>query len=204
MQNIKCVTVGDGAVGKTCLLMSYVGNSFSGDYIPTIFDNYSANVMVNGQIKTLNLWDTAGQEDYDRLRVLCYPSTDVFLVCFSLTSPVSMQNVRRKWVPEIRKANPTAHIVLCGTKLDLRQDYETLNFLRDRGLAPISTNEGDALAKEVGAYAYVEASSVTQEGMKMVFDTIVMCQIESSQQTMRKKKRSHPLASCIPLFSKLV
>jgi Ras-related C3 botulinum toxin substrate 1 len=203
MQNIKCVTVGDGAVGKTCLLMSYVSNAFSGDYIPTVFDNYSANVMVNGQIKTLNLWDTAGQEDYDRLRVLCYPSTDVFLICFSLTSPVSMQNVRRKWVPEIRKANPTAQIVLCGTKLDLRHDEETLTYLRDRGLAPVSTKEGGALAEEVGACAYIEASSVTQEGMKKVFDTIVMCQIENSQQKMRKKKR-HPLASCLPLFSKLV
>jgi Ras-related C3 botulinum toxin substrate 1 len=203
MQTIKCVTVGDGAVGKTCLLMSYVNNTFSGDHIPTIFDNYSANIMVDGQIKTLNLWDTAGKEDYDRLRVLCYPSTDVFLVCFSITSPVSMQNVRRKWVPEIRKANPTAQIVLCGTKLDLRSDSETVTFLRDRGLAPISTNEGNALAKEVGACDYIEASSVTQEGMKKVFDTIVMCQANCTQQKMRKK-RSNPLASCLPLFSMLV
>ena len=101
-QQIKCVVVGDGAVGKTCALISYSNDSFPEEYVPTVFDNYTVNVSVGGKMISLGLWDTAGQEDYDRLRPLSYPSTDVFLIMFSLTSKTSLDNVKTKWAKEVR------------------------------------------------------------------------------------------------------
>ncbi|XP_039466953.1 ras-related C3 botulinum toxin substrate 1-like isoform X3 [Oreochromis aureus] len=150
MQTVKCVVVGDGGVGKTCLLTSYTTNAFPGEEIPSVFDHYSSNVMVDGNPVTLALWDTAGQADYDKLRPLSYSQTDIFLICFSLVCCTSYENVRHKWHPEVRHHCPTTPVILVGTKLDLRAEKETLEVLKKKKLSPISYLQGLAMAKEIG------------------------------------------------------
>ncbi|KAJ6610097.1 small GTPase superfamily [Mycena sp. CBHHK59/15] len=186
MQAIKCVVVGDGAVGKTCLLISYTTNAFPGEYIPTVFDNYSANVMVDGKTISLGLWDTAGQEDYDRLRPLSYPQTDVFLICFSLVSPPSYENVKTKWYPEISHHAPSTSIVLVGTKLDLREDQATIEKLR---MAPIQYAQGVAMSKDIRAVKYLECSALTQKGLKTVFDEAIRAVLNPPQHSKPSKSR---------------
>ncbi|XP_024872484.1 rho-related GTP-binding protein RhoU-like [Temnothorax curvispinosus] len=111
-RRIKVVLVGDGAVGKTSLVVSYSTNGFPGEYVPTAFDNYNVVVNVDGQPLNVQLCDTAGQDDFDPLRSLCYPETDVFLVCFSVVCPSSYHSVASRWINEVRKYCPNAPIIL--------------------------------------------------------------------------------------------
>lgn len=183
MQSIKCVVCGDGAVGKTSLLISYTTNTFPEEYIPTVFDNYTAEVMVDKKPIQLGLWDTAGQEDYDRLRPLSYPNTDVFLICFSVDSPTSLDNVKNKWYQEINKYAPNTPFILVGTKLDIRESKkgETSELF-------VTKAQGEELKKELGAFQYVECSARTQVNMKQVFDEAIRCVLIEKSKAGPKKK----------------
>jgi len=172
-QDIKLMVVGDGSVGKTCLLISYTTNSFPGEYLPTVFDNYNANAIVEGNPVNLGLWDTAGSEEYDTLRPLSYPGTDVFLICFSLFSPDSFENVTKKWYKEITEHAPDTPIILVGTKLDLRGKPEAIQSLKEANQEPITTEKGEGLAKKIGAKKYMECSALTQDGLAKVFEEAV-------------------------------
>uniref|UniRef100_A0A8C9EWC9 Rac family small GTPase 2 n=1 Tax=Pavo cristatus TaxID=9049 RepID=A0A8C9EWC9_PAVCR len=170
-------------VGKTCLLISYTTNAFPGEYIPTVFDNYSANVMVDSKPVNLGLWDTAGQEDYDRLRPLSYPQTVGHTPCSSYSgSPSDM------FPSSVRHHCPSTPIILVGTKLDLRDDKDTIEKLKEKKLSPITYPQGLALAKEIDSVKYLECSALTQRGLKTVFDEAIRAVL--CPQPTRTKKRA--------------
>jgi small GTP-binding protein len=188
LQSIKCVVVGDGAVGKTCLLITFASDAFPQEYIPTVFDNYSANVVVDGKTINLALWDTAGRSEPDRLRPLSYPQTDIFLACYSVVSHTSYCNITEKWIPEIRHHCPNTPVLLIGLKTDLRQDSATAKNLEETGKQTLTPEDGIELAKHVKAIQYLECSSKLQEGVKLIFDEAVRWVTTGANKNQTKKR----------------
>lgn len=137
----------------------------------------------------LALWDTAGQEEYDRLRPLSYPETDVLFVCFAIDCPNSLENVMDKvretpqaalltmtdfhqWYPEVLHFCPTTPMMLVGLKSDLRNKRNCIELLKTQGLTPVTQEQGRAVAKRMGA-TYMECSSKEQDGVEEIFDAAV-------------------------------
>uniref|UniRef100_A0A1I8JB37 Rho-related GTP-binding protein RhoU n=1 Tax=Macrostomum lignano TaxID=282301 RepID=A0A1I8JB37_9PLAT len=191
---IKCVAVGDGAVGKTCLLISYAQGRFPPGYVPTVFDTYAVSVRIGDMQHTLGLFDTAGQEEYEMLRDLSYPGTDVFLVCFSIVNPTSLENARQLWIPEVTRACPNAPFLLVGTQSDLRADRRTLDWLARSRQKPVPTEVGQRLARSMGAAAYVECSALTMDNLKQVFDEALLAVLEPPKKPVASKKRGRRCA----------
>jgi len=164
------VIVGDGACGKTCLLIVFSKGTFPEVYVPTVFENYVADVEVDGKHVELALWDTAGQEDYDRLRPLSYPDSHVILICFAVDSPDSLDNVQEKWISEVLHFCQGLPIILVGCKKDLRYDPKTIEELRKTQQRPVSPEEGEAVARKIGATKYLECSAKMNDGVREVFE----------------------------------
>uniref|UniRef100_A0A8C8BES4 Rho-related GTP-binding protein RhoD n=1 Tax=Otus sunia TaxID=257818 RepID=A0A8C8BES4_9STRI len=131
---VKAIVVGDGGCGKTSLLMSFARGDFPKVYVPTVFEKYTASIHIGSKPVTIHLWDTAGQEDYDRLRPLSYSDTNVVLICFDVTNPHSYDNILTKWYPEVNHFCKGIPVLLVGCKIDLRQDQCVLLKLR---IAPL-------------------------------------------------------------------
>lgn len=178
----KLVIVGDGACGKTCLLFAFTKDEFPDKYIPTVFENYVSDIEVDGKQVELALWDTAGQEDYDRLRPLSYPDTDVILMCFSVDSRDSLENIQAKWVPEVKHFCPNVPFLLIATKIDLRSDPATRQqFAREKETI-IRPEEGKTMSDKVQAWAYLECSAKTREGVRAVFDNATLAALQKKRR----------------------
>ena len=122
----KLVIVGDGGCGKTSLLTVFTKGKFPKEYVPTVFENDVKDVKIDSETVELALWDTAGQENYARLRPLSYRAADVVLITFALNDQTSFANITTVWVPEVSEFCPKVPVVLVATKSDLRESESCL------------------------------------------------------------------------------
>jgi len=155
----KVVIVGDGAIGKTCILARLTNDSIDWDkpveYEPTTFNNFKVSWPSDDCDVDLEIWDTAGQESFEQLRKLSYPGTDIYLVGYSTTSNISLTNVEHKWLPEIMENHTDSDepwVILVGTKVDIRTD--------------VSTADAVAVAKKINACLGVETSAKAETGVE--------------------------------------
>lgn len=236
----KLVVVGDGNIGKTCLLLSFTKHTFTETYTPTVFENHIAEVQLvdrpsNATGSTgikrgkpynqgssirrkskaeherrveLALWDTAGQEDYDRLRPLSYPDSDIILLCFAVDTPGSLEHVRIRWAAEVAHFCAGVPMVLVGLKSDLRNNEPTLvadgadskahpsnsnNNKKQRKL--VSVEEAQDAAFRIGARAYVECSAKSGDGVEDVFARALQ-EVWNAEREAVKKRRRWLLRKC--------
>ena len=183
----KIVIVGDGSCGKTCLYTSFVKDRFPVEYVPRVFESYVGDIRVDGKTVELAFWDTVGDEEYDRLRPLSYPNTDVILMCFSIDSPDSLENIPEKWTPEVRHFCPSVPIILVGNKKDLRNDENVKRELAKMKQEPVKSEEGSLMCERIKAYSYLECSAKTKEGVRDVFTTAARAALMTKERRNKRK-----------------
>ena len=205
------VSVGDvdEITDKQLILLSYTQNKkydyYDKDcFIPTVFDNYSSNVTFEDMTINLQLWSTQRQENYKKLRPLSYPQTDIFLICFSLVYPSSLESVENEWLPEIREHCPGTPFILVGTRSDYRDEFDQhAEEYKARGWEPIAYEKGLEMKNKLGGNDYIECSTRTFKNITKVFEAAMNAVIHpqsispQTEPTLKKKK-----SGIFKLFSK--
>ena len=171
-RDIKLISVGDGGCGKTSLLFRFTRDEFPTEYIPTVFETYLQEMNVDDLPINLALWDTAGQEAYDRLRPLSYPGTDVVLICYDIQSPDSLENITEMWAPEITQYCPGKPILLVGCKADLATP-ERVTAAEKQGTPLVNATRALAVKEEIGAKLHLACSAKTNLNVTEVFEAAV-------------------------------
>ena len=178
---IKNVTVGYGGAGKTTLLITYTTGKFPHEYYPVIFDNCPIDGEIDDTEYRMGLFDTAGGEDYERLRPLCYPQTDVFTLLFDVSdSEEKFDEIHSYWWAELNHHCPDAPIVLVASKIDLRSK---------EGKKTISKEEGQAMAEKIGAAKYMEVSSLENTGVSELYQEVITLGFAHSVDVEEKKRK---------------
>ncbi|KAK9477108.1 small GTPase superfamily [Lipomyces japonicus] len=214
----KIVILGDGACGKTSLLNVFTRGYFPQVYEPTVFENYVHDIFIDGTAVQLSLWDTAGQEEFDRLRSLSYSDTHTIMLCFSIDSRDSLENVQTKWVGEIADHCEGVKLVLVALKCDLRGSASEEDGVSSPAGATaaaatggntaggvnlsgakksfIAYDEGLAVAQKIGALRYLECSAKKNRGVNECFTEAARCALSAKP---KGAKDDPPESGCVIL-----
>jgi len=169
----KVVIVGDSGVGKSCLLLRYVDDSFTESFLATIGVDFRFKTLIgqetNNKLVKLQLWDTAGQERFRTVTMGFFRSANLVLYCADLTDTQSFENLT-KWKEQVMRVNPDGVLgCVIGTKSDFVDKHT------------VSRNQAEAYAANIGC-TYVETSSKTGDGVEKAFEMFIPKMIENKVQ----------------------
>ncbi|MCJ1249235.1 GTP-binding protein Rho1 [Trapelia coarctata] len=180
-ERVKAVMVGAGACGKTCAAMSYTNGAFPNAYVPTVFETYYIDGLIDQEKARkksqrafqLGLFDTAGQREYSRLRPLSYGDADVMMVTYDVAYPDSLDIAAQEFLPEVKQYFPNVPIMLVGLQTDKRTSDSDWAVRARETADPVTYDDGVTVAQEIGAAVYTECSALTAAGLQEVFSTAV-------------------------------
>ncbi|XP_022061787.1 rho-related GTP-binding protein RhoH [Acanthochromis polyacanthus] len=176
--SVKCVLVGDSAVGKTALLVRFTSETFPDTYKPTVFENTGVEVYMDGVQISLGLWDTAGNDNFRQIRPRSYQQADVVLICYSVANPSSLASIQHKWIAEVREHLPKVPVLVVATQTDLREGVHRASC--------ISPMDGKRVAHEIHAKGYLECSSLSNRGVQQVFEYAVRTVVKQEKKRARR------------------
>ncbi|KAM4709302.1 rho-related GTP-binding protein RhoH isoform 1-T2 [Discoglossus pictus] len=183
MNSIKCVLVGDSAVGKTSLLVRFTSEAFPDIYRPTVYENTGVEVFMDGIQISLGLWDTSGNDAFKSIRPISFQHADIVLLCFSVANHASFLNVRNKWISEVRQHLPHIPVLVVATQTDQRE-------IEHMRLPCINSVDGKQLAQDVRAKGYMECSALSNRGVQQVFECAVRTAVNQAKKRARRKRFS--------------
>lgn len=170
---ISCTVIGDGMVGKTCLAEVFSGLTMPQEYVSTVFNNYAGRSTVGGDKYVVSVFDSAGEHEYTELRSFSYKDSEVLLLCFSVSDRDSFESIKEFWAPEVRDfLGKRVPVIVVATQTDTRS-----------GLGgDVSREEGERMAKEIGAERYIECSSADSPSVHSVFENVVLTALKQRKR----------------------
>ena len=194
---LNIVTVGDSKTGKSSLLCALKDGKLTNQEIPEFFSTFTHKMKVDGRKLELGLWDTSGDPKYEGLRRLSYPKCDAFIVCYSVNSRKSFENVSKVWLPELEKhGSRSVPVIIVAMKKDMRPRASlnrngSLGINSDRPVPKerfVTCDEGMQLANDVHAYAFIECSAFSEKGVNDVFEQAVRAVLKYIKEEKAKEK----------------